>query len=667
MTTSEEGQESTTEYKPKIIQPGFSSFFDQSELASQRKRFQNPNGLTFKTVTTDLPRFTYSVITTPSTEQIYETTTTEIPRYTYKVEEPIKAYTYKIIDEELTSTTTPAPETPSPEKYSFNFELTSTEATTESEQRYYTYKIIENKTVDLNSTPATPTRYDFKVLEEQPTVDVNVEDPRPPKFDYKLLERSSTAKPSAAVDLNQITPTRYDFKIVNSTPKSVGEIEENITDKLKKFAYKLLGQSETESLDLNSVQNVDQNSLPISELPTRPHGHPVNFGYPQVDHHVDLNHPLLVDHNQYPIDYDISQYVVDPTKYSPVDLNQYPQDPYESYPDYDQPPQFDYVDESYQPSSTEQRPFKNFVDHVKFTFDYDRLRPTTQSLIQTTEKPKKYDFKIVSTTEKPSTQFTSTAQVPTFTYGLLKNEPTTKPSIRNYIDDVQITSTEKPKLKYEYDLLQEAPTKSVDFNSNSQYSFGTIEDAPKYSFSTVDDNQPKQRPEPIAYNSKPVDDNQKSPKLKYTYGILQDAKLPKSVDFNQETNEESTQKIIEKLKYNFRFLDEKEEKATSKSSFKFVDDNSTTEKPRDFKFPVASTAATIFSTLYRWDKDEEHEHSTEKYGEEESTKSLQDLEASPTSVPNVDTTLGKIQFLELYLNNSFRFGILDIRPFAICL
>ena len=85
------------------------------------------------------------------------------------------------------------------------------------------------------------------------------------------------------------------------------------------------------------------------------------------------------------IKYDIGQYVVDPTKYSPVDLNQYLQDPYESYPDYDQPSQFDYVDERYQPSSTEQRPFKNFVDHVKFTFDYDRLRPTTQSLIQTTK------------------------------------------------------------------------------------------------------------------------------------------------------------------------------------------------------------------------------------------------------------------------------------------
>ena len=165
--TTSESQESTTEdiYRPKIIQPGFSSFFDQSELAAQHeefKRFQNPNGLTFKTVTTELPKFTYSVITTPSSERIYETTTAEIPRYTYKVEEPIKAYTYKIIDDELTSTTTVAPETP--EKYSFNFELTSTEASTESE-RYYTYKIIENKTVDLSSTPVTPTKYDYKVLE----------------------------------------------------------------------------------------------------------------------------------------------------------------------------------------------------------------------------------------------------------------------------------------------------------------------------------------------------------------------------------------------------------------------------------------------------------------------------------------------------------------------
>ena len=147
-------------------------------------------------------------------------------------------------------------------------------------------------------------------------------------------------------------------------------------------------------------------------------------------------------------------------------------------------------------------------------------------MIQTTEKPKKYDFKIVSTTE--STQLTSTTHSPTFTYGLLKNEPTTKSSIRNYVDDIQttpqITSTERPKLKYEYDLLQESPTKSVDFNSNFQYSFWTIEDTPKYSFSAVDDNEPKPRPEPIAYNSKPVDDNQDSPKLKYTYGILEDTK-----------------------------------------------------------------------------------------------------------------------------------------------
>ena len=44
--------------------------------------------------------------------------------------------------------------------------------------------------------------------------------------------------------------------------------------------------------------------------------------------------------------------------------------------------------------------------------------------------------------------------LPTFTYGLLKNEPTTKSSIRNYVDDIQttaqITSTERPKLKSRY-------------------------------------------------------------------------------------------------------------------------------------------------------------------------------------------------------------------------
>ena len=126
----------------------------------------------------------------------------------------------------------------------------------------------------------------------------------------------------------------------------------------------------------------------------------------------------------------------------------------------------------------------------------------------------------MSTTEKPSTQLTSTTHSPTFTYGLLKNEPTTKSSIRNYVDDIQttpqITSTERPKLKYEYDLLQESPTKSVDFNSNSQYVLiWSYEDTPKYSFSAVDDNQD-------------------SPKLKYTYRILEDAKY--CLNFCAENN-----------------------------------------------------------------------------------------------------------------------------------
>ena len=70
--TTEELESDPNVYKPKIIQPGFSSFFDTSELRKNEK-FQNPPGLTFKTVTTALPKFTYSVITTPVPS--YETTT----------------------------------------------------------------------------------------------------------------------------------------------------------------------------------------------------------------------------------------------------------------------------------------------------------------------------------------------------------------------------------------------------------------------------------------------------------------------------------------------------------------------------------------------------------------------------------------------------------------
>ena len=74
ITTEESSESATNVYQPKIIQPGsgFSSFFDTTELQKAEK-FQNPPGLTFKTVTTALPKFTYSVITTPASN--YETTT----------------------------------------------------------------------------------------------------------------------------------------------------------------------------------------------------------------------------------------------------------------------------------------------------------------------------------------------------------------------------------------------------------------------------------------------------------------------------------------------------------------------------------------------------------------------------------------------------------------
>ena len=566
-------------------------------------------------------------------------------------------------------------------------ELTSTEKDQlSSTEKYYTYKIIENKTVEHNTTPK-PQRYEYKILEEDTekvpakvpvsanydyrildensNIPSNYQEVNPSKYEYKIAEQNSTPN---SVDLNQ-TPTQYGYKIVDeTTPLPTVETIESSTEKLKKFAYKLLEQNQN-AVDLNSKKVEQKIEQFIKELPTRPHGHPVNFGYPDLDlqrPQVDFNY--AVDPNQYPIDYDNNQYVVSDNKFNLGDLSQYPEDPYEAYSDYDQPAQFDYG-ETYQSSSTEERPFKNFVDHVKFTFDYDRNRPTTQKLVETTtEKPKKYSFEIVST-EKPQLSST-TEDVAKFTYGLISEPTATKTSIRNYVDDnytekpakIQITSTRKPILKYEYDLLENP--KSVDFEAGNdlnlpklKYSFGTIQETSdnpeksKYSFGTEKSPElHQQRPKPIAYNSKPVDENSNAPRLKYTYGILQDSKNPKipdipeipkhpkSVDFNHETNKETTEEIIEKLKYSFKFLEDKE-KATEKSSFKF--ESETTEKPKSFKFPVVSTPETVYSTLYRWDKDEEHEHATEKY-ELEST-SLQDLEASPTGTPNTETTLGKAE------------------------
>ena len=56
----------------------------------QLKKFRNPPGLSFKTVT-DLPKFTYSIQTTPVSINDFfdfdniQSTTESVPRYTYKV------------------------------------------------------------------------------------------------------------------------------------------------------------------------------------------------------------------------------------------------------------------------------------------------------------------------------------------------------------------------------------------------------------------------------------------------------------------------------------------------------------------------------------------------------------------------------------------------------
>ena len=93
------GLEKAAEEYP-IISPTFGSFFNTQNT---KKRFRNPPGLSFKTVT-DLPKFTYSIQTTPANINDYfdfdtiESTTESVPRYTYKVVDPEpKQYSYTIL------------------------------------------------------------------------------------------------------------------------------------------------------------------------------------------------------------------------------------------------------------------------------------------------------------------------------------------------------------------------------------------------------------------------------------------------------------------------------------------------------------------------------------------------------------------------------------------
>ena len=107
------GLEKTAEKYP-IISPTFGSFFstdNDQESGGLVKKFRNPPGLSFKTVT-DLPKFTYSIHTTPANINSYFDfdnieSTTEIPRYTYKVVEPeAKKYSFTILNEDQTPSAT---------------------------------------------------------------------------------------------------------------------------------------------------------------------------------------------------------------------------------------------------------------------------------------------------------------------------------------------------------------------------------------------------------------------------------------------------------------------------------------------------------------------------------------------------------------------------------
>ena len=104
------GLEKAAEQYP-IISPTFGSFFNTQNT---KKKFRNPPGLSFKTVT-DLPKFTYSIQTTPANINDYfdfdniESTTESVPRYTYKVVEPEpKQYSYTILSGNAADDQTPS-------------------------------------------------------------------------------------------------------------------------------------------------------------------------------------------------------------------------------------------------------------------------------------------------------------------------------------------------------------------------------------------------------------------------------------------------------------------------------------------------------------------------------------------------------------------------------
>ena len=202
-------EEQVKKYTPPTV------YFDQrarTDAPYFKKKFQNPAGLTFKTMsrgqqpktkTEQSPRpkhvdfQPYSTTTKPTTTTT--TTTTTVPRYTYSVKTSTPEYaysdkyTYFTIDKP--STTTPIP------KYTYSINP--------STPRRYTFKIKDDDKKNSDTKPVT----------ELPKYTYSLHESAPKKYSYVI--QTTTPKPKPTTTTKGPTtraPSHYTYSIKGDDP-----------------------------------------------------------------------------------------------------------------------------------------------------------------------------------------------------------------------------------------------------------------------------------------------------------------------------------------------------------------------------------------------------------------------------------------------------------------
>ena len=608
------------------------------------KRFRNPSNLSFKTVSqSTLPKFTYSVHTTPSSIDTYfnfdhlGASTTNIPKLAYDIEgtEIPKRYTYKVLNDE-NSTNTEDTE----KLLKFNYQNLKEL----SESYDYDYSEEENELTPPSTTVQSNNPYTYKIHEAspssvQPSVYTGAYSTTlpPKKYTYKIYNQPSTTVQSLYPKeyTTTVKPNEYTYKVYETTPTPGYSRYSSPVPKAYQYSSISPDTYQYSTTPPPIYQNQYSNTPSVYQYSTTPSSvnqqysttiRPKAYTYKVYDNTPTTAYPIYPSTTVLPKKYDyrtlspksttvqpnLNAYKVKETKQRPhhyVNFNAGHQYSYAFFDDGTatvQPPKFTFQYDQSTPKSYgyKSTPKPNGYDSTPKSYGYENTpksyeyESTPKSYgYETTPKPYRYHVATEKSTEIP----TGTQSSKKYTYGILQDPD--KPSVQSYQEDsaYYIEETTKPPQKYNFKFLEEenltedlkSTTKAPEKYDND---YNTPKPAQEYSNEILEASKPP----PKIYDYKVLEEETtpsttEKPLKKFTYGILENS-IPTTV---QSPKTKAPSKI-----YNYAI--KSTTPTTVRPSTRFTFGPSSTVPPK-IVFPE-TTPSTVYSTLYRWDNDEKSHH-----------------------------------------------------------